>query len=132
MDNLSQPELTRLKTLLEERRRALLDDIHAALVKSGNESFIELAGRVHDTGEESVAEWLMTMNLAASQRETHELADIEAALARMRGGTYGTCIDCGNTIHRDRLKFYPAAKRCINCQTQHEHRRGGRDATPSL
>lgn len=132
MDNLSQPELTRLKTLLEERRRALLDDIHAALVKSGNENFIELAGRVHDVGEESVAEMLMELNLNSSRRETDELADVEAALARVRSGRYGACIDCSAEIHRDRLLAYPAAKRCINCQTQHEHRRGGRDATPSL
>lgn len=132
MEKLSQPELTRLKTLLEERRRALLDDIHAALVKSGNESFIELAGRVHDVGEESVADMLMELNLNSSRRETDELADIEAALARMRGGRYGACLDCGAEIHRDRLLAYPTARRCIDCQQLRENRRGGRDATPSL
>jgi RNA polymerase-binding protein DksA len=110
----------------------LIDEIHDSLAKSGNESFIELAGRVHDAGEESVAEWLMTMNLDTSQRETHELADIEGALARIRVGRYGACIDCGQEIKCDRLQAYPAAKRCINCQTLHEKRRGGRDATPSL
>ncbi len=132
MDKLGQSELARAKKLLEERRAALLDDIRAALVKSGNESFIELAGRVHDVGEESVADMLMELNLNSSQRETDELADVEAALARIRNGQYGACIDCGTAIHRDRLSAYPAAKRCIDCQTLHENRRGGRDATPSL
>jgi RNA polymerase-binding transcription factor DksA len=74
----------------------------------------------------------MTMNLKSSQRETDELANVEAALARIRNGRYGACIDCGAAIHRDRLLAYPAAKRCIDCQTLHENRRGGRDATPSL
>ena len=132
MTHLNPSELARAKTLLNARRAALIDEIHDSLVKSGNESFIELAGRVHDSGEESVAEWLMTMNLNSSQRETDELANVEAALARIRSVRYGICIDCGATIHRDRLLAYPAAKRCIDCQTLHENRRGGRDATPSL
>jgi RNA polymerase-binding protein DksA len=132
MAGLGQPEITRLQKLLERRREALIDDIHSALVKSGNESFIELAGRVHDAAEESVAEVLMAMNISLSQRETNELADVEAALARILNGTYGACIDCGSAVNHDRLKAYPTAKRCITCQTLHENRRGGRDATPSL
>ena len=132
MTGLNPSELARAKKLLEDRHAALLDEIHDSLVKSGDESFIELAGRVHDAGEESVAELLMAMNLKSSQRETEELANVEAALARIRNSRYGTCIDCGAVIHRDRLLAYPAAKRCIDCQTLHENRRGGRDTTPSL
>lgn len=132
MTALNQSELALARGQLEQRRATLIDEIHGSLVKSENESFIELAGRVHDTGEESVAELLMEMNINLSRRETEELADVEAALTRIRGGTYGACIDCGNDVNRDRLKAYPTAKRCIDCQNLHENRRGGRDATPSL
>lgn len=132
MTALNQSELAVARKHLEQRRATLIDEIHGSLVKSENESFIELAGRVHDAGEESVAELLMAMNLDTSQRETDELANIEAALARIRNGRYGACIDCNNEINRDRLQVYPAAKRCIDCQTLHENRRDARDATPSL
>ena len=55
--------------------------------------------------------------------ETAELGDIEAALARMDGGTYGQCTECGMTIAPARLNAYPTAKRCIDCQTVAEQRR---------
>ena len=47
-------------------------------------------------------------------------------------GAYGKCVDCGDAITYERLDAYPTAKRCITCQSRHENRRGGRDATPSL
>lgn len=132
MAGLSQQEITRFQNLLGQRREALVDEIHAALVKSGDESFIELAGRVHDAAEESVAELLMAMNISSSKRETGELADVEAALTRIRNGVFGVCIDCGGPVGHDRLKAYPTAKRCIDCQSRRENMQGGRDSTPSL
>ncbi|MDE2196790.1 MAG: TraR/DksA C4-type zinc finger protein, partial [Gammaproteobacteria bacterium] len=47
----------------------------------------------------------------------------EAALARMRAGSYGRCVDCGSVISPARLAAYPAAKRCRSCQQRHERRR---------
>ena len=58
-----------------------------------------------------------------NEHETAELADMDAALERIRLGTYGTCTDCGVTVPDDRLRAYPTAKRCITCQTQIEHKR---------
>lgn len=132
MAELSQQEIARFQKLLGERREALIDEIHTALVKSGDESFIELAGRVHDAAEESVAELLMAMNISSSKRETTELADVETALTRIRNGVYGVCIDCGGPVGHDRLNVYPTAKRCIDCQSRRENMHGGRDSTPSL
>ena len=60
---------------------------------------------------------------AMNEHETTELGDIEATLARMDGGTYGQCTDCGMTIAPARLNAYPTAKRCIDCQTVAEQRR---------
>ena len=60
---------------------------------------------------------------AMNEHETAELGDIEATLARMDGGTYGQCTDCGMTIAPARLNAYPSAKRCIDCQTVAEQRR---------
>ncbi len=60
---------------------------------------------------------------AMNEHETAELGDIEAALERMGAGTYGQCTDCGVTIPSARLKAYPTAKRCIDCQTVAEQHR---------
>ena len=60
---------------------------------------------------------------AMNEHETAELGDIEAALERMDAGSYGQCTDCGVAIAPARLKAYPTAKRCIDCQTVAEQRR---------
>lgn len=41
---------------------------------------------------------------------------IDAALARMKNGTYGVCTKCGKMIDKDRLKALPEAPMCIGCQ----------------
>ena len=52
---------------------------------------------------------------AADQR-----AQVEAALARLDAGTYGTCVDCGQAIPDARLEVRPEAARCIADQEQAE------------
>lgn len=37
---------------------------------------------------------------------------IESALARIKGGNYGVCVQCGKTIEREQLKHDPTAQRC--------------------
>ena len=61
-----------------------------------------------------------TVQDAEVQRDSNELADVRAALARLTDGSYGTCIDCGQPIELQRLVAMPAAARCIACQTQFE------------
>jgi len=48
------------------------------------------------------------------------LAEIDAALARIENGTYGTCTNCGNEIPVERLEAYPAASLCIDCKRRAE------------
>jgi DnaK suppressor protein len=44
-----------------------------------------------------------------------QIAAIDAALARVDGGTYGTCERCGRPIGDERLAARPAARTCIAC-----------------
>ncbi|HYJ49356.1 MAG TPA: TraR/DksA C4-type zinc finger protein [Microbacterium sp.] len=46
---------------------------------------------------------------------TRELADLDAALARVAEGRYGLCVSCGNTIPLERLRLLPAATLCVPC-----------------
>ena len=53
------------------------------------------------------------------------MAEIDAALARVEGGTYGKCEDCDERVEPARLAAMPSARRCFACETAHEkeHRR---------
>lgn len=60
------------------------------------------------SGEWSTLEGLRAATLA-------ELADVQAALARVADGTYGVCIDCGRKIPVARMQARPTATRCVDC-----------------
>lgn len=52
---------------------------------------------------------------------THDLAEIrqiDAALARIDAGTYGTCQRCGNSISIERLTALPATPFCKVCAAE--------------
>ena len=133
MAKLSTKDINRLEQRLRARHMELREHIRSALLESKRQDYAELAGLVHDRGEESVADVLTSANFAAVDREVGELRDVEDALERIRVGSYGVCDACGGEIERERLEAYPTARRCIDCERQHEvSRAGGRDQTPSL
>ena len=43
------------------------------------------------------------------------LADVDAALARVEAGSYGTCQRCGAAIPDERLEARPTAAYCVSC-----------------
>jgi len=47
-----------------------------------------------------------------------ELADIDAALARITEGRYGTCQSCGGPMGLQRLRAIPEARYCVACSGQ--------------
>ena len=51
--------------------------------------------------------------LADAARE--DLAEIDAALARLADGSYGICQVCGARIRAERLAARPMARTCVGC-----------------
>jgi DnaK suppressor protein len=58
--------------------------------------------------------------LDASLKANHVLPAQRLALARLRSGIYGICVDCEDPIDPKRLEKVPAALRCVGCQTESE------------
>ncbi|MBS1846761.1 MAG: TraR/DksA C4-type zinc finger protein [Actinobacteria bacterium] len=52
-------------------------------------------------------------NQAAIAAAREQLDEIDAALARIEAGTYGSCETCGGPIGTARLEAMPAARFCI-------------------
>ena len=44
------------------------------------------------------------------------LAEVDAALARIADGTYGTCANCGKEIGTARLEHRPESVHCVDCR----------------
>lgn len=119
-DKLSAQQRSELKAKLQGQLNAVQEKVRQELRESSNQHYIDLAGKVHDLEEESLADLLVDINLAITDLHIEEIRDIERALIRFSQGTYGTCIDCGMDIDYKRLYAYPAAKRCLSCQTRYE------------
>ena len=47
-----------------------------------------------------------------------ELAEIDAALARIQEGRYGSCLACGGAMGLQRLRAIPEARYCVACSGQ--------------
>jgi DnaK suppressor protein len=61
-------------------------------------------------------------NLNVQRTLELSLQQVEDALRRYDEGTYGICETCGNPIAEKRLRAYPAATHCIDCQSTLERR----------
>ncbi len=123
-EGLTEQQLNEFTRCLKERYWQLRQEIRDELLRTDEEQYIELAGRVHDPEEEAVADLLVDLNLASISRHIQELREIDDALIRMAKGTYGFCVDCDQPIQLERLKASPTAKRCITCQDLYEKTHG--------
>lgn len=98
-----------IRSSLESERAQLqgrLDEIHAGrdAALDFDEGFADSAQVSAEQGE----------NRALAGQLERELADIDAALASLDAGTYGTCTVCGTAIGATRLEAMPATQYCID------------------
>jgi len=120
MSNLTAEQLQSLKSRLTQRASELRAVIHEESSRAAGEQFRDLAGATPDEGDQSVADMLIDVNNAVIGSQLAELRDIQAAVERIKDGSYGTCIDCGQDIAYPRLAVASTAKRCTPCQAQRE------------
>ncbi len=83
------------------------------------ERFVEAAELVatddeHDPEGHTIA--FERQQVAALLRDARShLAEVDAAGARLRAGTYGTCEQCGGPVGDARLVARPSARTCVAC-----------------
>ena len=65
-----------------------------------------------------------------SQHWKVELKQIDFALAKIEGGSFGTCTECEDEIPVKRLRVRPDATLCLYCQESAEHEMGPARRTP--
>ena len=129
--NLTKDQLKRFERQLHERQRVLVDEINTKRHDTASASTEEVIGGVGDPGDESVARMQADLSIEEAGRDSEELDEIEAALARIKDGSYGYCVDCGGEIDIRRLEAQPTAARDVDCQAKHEKTFAHR-GTPTL
>jgi RNA polymerase-binding protein DksA len=89
-----------------------LAGLEAAFEGRGDEADIALAGCSRE------------FHLARRESLHKAIRAIDVALERLGAGEYGNCVDCGNPIAGVRLRVYPDAEACIECQAKREQAAG--------
>jgi len=121
MKHLTARQVEDLEQAMAARMRVLATQIRQELAASDQQHYRDIAGAVTDTADEGLARALVDVDTEVIDRHVIELRDIEGARDRMKNGTYGICIDCGDAVAYERLAAYLTAKRCRDCQQRREH-----------
>lgn len=87
-----------------------------------------------DGVEVSEADVQEDIELAVVQLKTEMRGRIDEALARLKNGEYGFCLDCRAEISEKRPRAQPFAVRCRACEESHEvvHAQRARQLTHCL
>jgi DnaK suppressor protein len=101
---------------LQRERRVLVNEVNET-----DEAFHTITEtRQPERNEEAQQErdWI-TMGPLEDQQQ-RQLAEIDAALARIESGTYGACEECGRQIEEERLRAVPTTQLCAECARRKE------------
>ena len=109
-------DLNRVKESLEERRNELLGEQQARIREVETSHERSSADQIDQAAD--AADFELTVDLA--WRGGEELDAILAALRRIDGGGYGSCVACDDQIGVARLEALPTARLCISCQRRAE------------
>lgn len=108
--------LREMSAELQRERRVLIDEI-----RQNDQAFHAMTETKQPEREEEAQQerdWISLKGLDEQQQA--QLADIDAALARMEAGAYGKCTECGRAIEEERLLSVPTTTLCVECARRSE------------
>ena len=110
-------DLAPIRTALLDERARLRREVAEVIVTPSQMTYGSQAAAASQVFEQQ-------RDLALRDRAGQQLELVDAALARLDAGTYGTCLRCGRPIPPGRLEALPWAAHDIDCQRIVD--RGGR------
>ena len=118
---MSAIETSEFRKLLEEERGRLANAVEFLHDESGGSLEDELgeiggAGTDNHLGDTAGAAYDRELDQGLEEGAQQTLDEIDAALARIDDGTYGSCQRCGGQIGEGRLRAIPWARLCIDDQ----------------
>jgi DnaK suppressor protein len=97
----------------KELQRAML-----SAVEQGRET---ITTDTQDVADQAVASYQKELLFSQGTTGHVQLTLVRSALDRLAEGTFGECLNCGNTIGVKRLEALPWTPYCIDCQEKIEN-----------
>jgi len=106
-----------LRARLENEKKRLVEQL--AQLKANHPAEDRREGSPFGKREEEATEAAELENrLALQKRILDQMADVNHALDKFKGKTFGLCEKCGQSINPERLEALPQAKLCLSCKAK--------------
>ena len=116
-DYMNSKQLDHFRAILNNIKLGLGEDIDRTVHTMQDEATV-----FADPNDRASQESDVSLELRNRDRERKLIKKIEEMLAKIDGGDYGFCDNCGVEIGLNRLEARPTATLCIDCKTLDEIR----------
>jgi len=114
--DMEKKKLDTFRKKLEERQHALRKTVS----RTEEDGRIADKDSAQDIADRAANSYTKEFLFSVSNNERQVLNMVETALQRIREGTFGECVNCGNEINAKRLEAVPWTRYCIACQEKKE------------
>lgn len=98
-------------------QKQLLEESMSAAVVQGRET---VTADTQDVADQAVISYQKEFLFSQGTSGLHQLRLVHQALSRVRDGSFGECVHCGEEIGAKRLEALPWTPYCISCQERIE------------
>lgn len=115
-NDMDKKKLDTFRKKLEERQQALRKTVS----RTEEDGRIADQDSAQDIADRAANSYTKEFLFSQSNNDRQLLNMVESALQRIREGSFGECINCGNEINPKRLEAVPWTRYCIECQEKKE------------
>ncbi|HEY7402579.1 MAG TPA: TraR/DksA family transcriptional regulator [Candidatus Angelobacter sp.] len=113
---MDKKKLDTFKKRLEERQQSLRKTVS----RTEEDGRIADQDSAQDIADRAASSYTKEFLFSQSNNDRQLLQMVETALQRIREGSFGECVSCGNEINAKRLEAVPWTRYCIECQEKLE------------
>ena len=113
---MDKKKLDSFRKRLEERQQAL----RKAVSRTEEDGRVADQDTAQDIADRAASSYTKEFLFSVSNNDRQLLQMVENALQRLREGSFGECVNCGNEINAKRLDAVPWTRYCIECQEKLE------------
>ena len=113
---MKKEQLKLYRQLLVKKKAELMSSV--SVEERGGREAVTVEAK--DFGDMATEAYDQEMNFTMSDAGRKSLKELDDAILRVDGGTYGTCERCQTPIDETRLQAVPQASMCISCQETSE------------
>jgi DnaK suppressor protein len=114
---MDKKRVEQFKKQLEQREQ----ELRRVVSRTQEDGRIADSEAAQDIADRAANSYTKEFLFAQSNNDRQLLVMVEGALGRIREGSFGECINCGNEINAKRLDAVPWTRYCIECQEKVEN-----------